>query len=157
MGAAFQSRASRRASADPMSHTPILTIVPLIGNQKRKTLLWKNQRPHRLRLRTTPSRARQRSLPSNAHDWTCLQTQHKSDGRPYCPLLLSPMTLLSPIVPFLLSPSGCSPCAVAPAASVCAIDRARLALHADECTRLAGSPDASCAPATRRRTDRRNA
>jgi len=27
-----------------MSHTPILTIVPLIGNQKRSTLLWKGSK-----------------------------------------------------------------------------------------------------------------
>gem|GEM_PF-6069877 len=36
MGAAFQSRAGRRATADPMSHTPILTIVLSIKKKNPK-------------------------------------------------------------------------------------------------------------------------
>ena len=43
MGAAFQSRADRQATADPMSHTPISTIVPLIRIKTEKRCYGKSK------------------------------------------------------------------------------------------------------------------
>ena len=44
MGAAFQSRAGRRATADPTSHTPIHTIVPSQKSKLQNRWLGKKQR-----------------------------------------------------------------------------------------------------------------
>jgi hypothetical protein len=44
MGAAFQSRAGRRATADPTSHTPIHSIVPSSETKNQNRWLGKKQR-----------------------------------------------------------------------------------------------------------------